>query len=480
MINEQFRGKRISVLGAGRSGVAAVRALARLGALVTLSDSKPICKLDSAVVIELSAMGIPLIGESSADMALPEGTENVIVSPGIPKRSEILYAAQQRNIPIWSEIELAFLLTEDPIIAVTGTNGKTTTTLLIAAILNRAGFDGVAAGNVSADEIKCTLVEAAVRESSPELQGSQKKRVIAAEISSFQLEWVQDFAPKVAVLTNITPDHLNRHASFEEYASAKSRIFDAQEQDDWAVVNYDDPVTREIGLSLNRQKRCWFTTASQPPDDGPCAWLPKDILTVRLTNGQSPVAIMHREDMPFTLPGIHSIQNVLAAAAAALAIGGDADSIADAVESFPRVAHRMELVREIEGVRYINNSMCTNVAAAVSSIMSLGSPAIVIAGGADKGLEFASLTDALHKKAKHLILIGSAAEKMETVFRAGSYTKISRSDSLEEAVQNAAHLAVSGDTVILAPACASFDMFDDFEDRGRAFRCAVQSLVTEC
>lgn len=477
VIQEQFSGKRISVLGAGRSGFAAAKTLARLGATVLLSDSKPISDLDSGSVAALLELGVEITGNADPVQAVPEGTDLVVTSPGIPRNSEVLIAAQSRNIPIWSEIELAYRLTNDPIVAVTGTNGKTTTTMLIAAMLERAGFDAVIAGNISADELKCTLVEAVTRSVGGESAHSIKTRVIAAEISSFQLEWVEKFAPKVAILTNVTPDHLNRYASFEEYAAVKTRIFKAQAPDDWAIVNYDDPVAREIGLRLKHVRRCWFTTASEPPDDGPCAWLPRELLTVRLTNGQSPVAIMHREDMPASLPGLHSIQNVLAAAAAALAMGADADSIADSVESFPGAAHRMEFVLDRNGVRYINNSMCTNIAAAVSSLLALDRPAVVIAGGADKGLDYSMLTDALVKKAKHLILIGSAAEKMEAVFREGNYSALSRAGTLEEAVLNAAALAKPGDVVILSPACASFDMFHDFEDRGRAFRNAVNSLA---
>jgi UDP-N-acetylmuramoylalanine--D-glutamate ligase len=303
--------------------------------------------------------------------------------------------------------------------------------------------------------------------------------LLVAEVSSFQLEWVERFAPHVGILTNITPDHLNRHASFAEYAQTKARLFAAQNVDDWAVVNYDNPAAREIGQSGLRARRVWFTREGSPPEDGPAAWLRAGVLTARLQEGVSPIALLHQDDLPPTLPGAHSVENVLAAAVAALAVGADAGAIAEAVREFSGVAHRMEFVAEIAGVRYINNSMCTNVAAAVNSLEALDRPAIVIAGGADKQLDFAPLTPALQRKARHLILIGAAAAKMEETFRAGGYTAIRLADRLEAAVREAQRLAQPGEVVLLSPGCASFDMFRDFEARGEAFRQVVRALQEE-
>lgn len=458
------------MIGAARSGIAAADALSRLGADVLLSDGKTAEQLGVARVAGLEATGAPFVLGGSVTEALPEGTHLVVTSPGVPKTAPILQEAVRRGIPVWSEIELAYRLTSAPIVAVTGTNGKTTTTLLIAAMLEAAGEPALICGNVSADEIKRTLVEAAV---SSDHSGNA---ILVAEISSFQLEWVETFAPKVAILTNITPDHLNRHASFDEYAHTKARIFAAQTADDWAVLNYDDPVTRKIGQAGLPGRLCWFTTGTRPPDDGPAAWVEEDILTVRL-EGHGAIPILPSRDLPFTLPGIHSVANVLAASVAALAIGAGAEAIAKAVRSFSGAAHRMEFVTEIRGVRYINNSMCTNVAAAIHSLAAMDRPTVVIAGGADKELDYAPLTPTLREKAKQLILIGAVADKMETIFRAGGYDAISRAATLEEAVQQAQRLTVPGDAVLLSPACASFDMFTDFEARGVAFRNAVRALT---
>jgi UDP-N-acetylmuramoylalanine--D-glutamate ligase len=459
---------KVSVIGAARSGIAAARALASLGATVTLSDSKPEAQLGEAAT-EASATGARCVFGASVDRALPEGTELVVTSPGVPATAEVLRAAVASGIPVWSEIELAYRLSVAPIIAVTGTNGKTTTALLLAAMLRESGRRATVCGNVSADEIKKTLVEAATEERS-------RDAALVAEISSFQLEWVERFAPRVAILTNITADHLNRHASFEEYAETKARIFRAQTADDWAVIGYDNPAARSIGLRALRARRVWFTTAGGPPDEGACAWVDRGDLTVRLSDQTSPVRVMRVSELPPALPGSHSVANVLAAAVGALAIGAQAEAIAAAVRAFQGVPHRMEWVGDVGGVRYVNNSMCTNVAAAVSSLEAMDRPTIVIAGGADKGLDFAPLAPALRDRAKQVILIGTAADKMERAFRDGGCTAISRAASLDEAVAVAAAAAGPGDAVLLSPACASFDMFRDFEARGAAFRSAVRRL----
>ena len=496
-----FHDKRISVIGAARSGLAAARILTRLGAHILLSDSQTAQQLGTARVAEIEATGAAFVLGANMETALPAGTELVVTSPGVPKTAPVLQEAVRRGIPVWSEIELAYRLTDAPILATTGTNGKTTTTLLLGAILQAAGKNALVCGNVSADEIKRTLVEAAVEASQPspltplprcgrgERSGSpfshsvgeggrgDEGALLVAEISSFQLEWIERFAPKVAILTNVTPDHLNRHASFDEYAQTKARLFAAQGPEDWAVLNYDNPTARAVGQSNLPGRRGWFTRSASPPDDGPAAWLQDGVLTVRLEPDVPAIAILPARDLPPSLPGAHSVENVLAASIAALAMGVEAETIARAVRNFGGVAHRMERVAEIGGVLYINNSMCTNVAAAIRSLEAMERPTIVIAGGADKGLDFAPLAPTLRARAKHLILLGAAAEKMETTFRAGGYANISRAETLQDAVTQARARAVPGDAVLLAPACASFDMFTDFEARGAAFREAVRALA---
>ena len=475
---EAFKGLRISVIGAARSGVSAARILTRLQAQVLLSDSSPLTKIGAERMAEIAATGARFVAGAGVEEALPPETELAVTSPGVPRSAEVLREAVRRGIPIWSEVELAYRLAEMPLIAVTGTNGKTTTTLLIAAMLEQAKRHPIVAGNISADEIKRTLVDAAFSTSklAPEAERQAGSAILVAEISSFQLEWVERFAPHVAVLTNITPDHLNRYDGFEDYAQTKARLFAGQAPEDWAVLNGDDPTVRRIGESGLTARRLWFTTQAEAPAAGPGAWAAEDRVQVRLLGKQTPEFTLPIREFSPALSGHHSVQNVLAAAAAALAVGADPEAIAEAVRTFPGVAHRMEFVREAAGVRYVNNSMCTNVAAAVSSLQSLNLPGVIILGGADKGLDFAPLVPALQKHARQVFLIGQAADKMEQVFRAGGYQVILRAETLEEAVKAAGRAARQGETVLLCPACASFDMFRDFEERGAAFRRAVNTL----
>lgn len=477
--SEAFKGLRISVIGAARSGVSAARILTLLGAQVLLSDSAPSENIGAERNAEIAATGARFAAGADAEEALPPGTDLVVTSPGVPRTAEVLQEAVRRGIPVWSEVELAYRLAAAPLIAVTGTNGKTTTTLLIAAMLEQSKLHPRVAGNISADEIKRTLVDAAFGTSAfaPQAERLAGNPILVAEISSFQLEWVEKFAPRVAVLTNITPDHLNRYNGFDDYAQTKARLFAAQGPDDWAILNYDDPAARRIGESGLPSKRLWFTTKQpQGAVQGSLAWVEGESVQVRLQETGEPDFLLPCREFSPALPGRHSVENVLAAAAAALATGAAPEAIAQAVRTFPGVAHRMEFVRAVGGVRYVNNSMCTNVAAAVSSLRSLDRPGIVIMGGADKGLDFAPLVPALKEHARQLLLIGQAAEKMESVFRAGGYTVILRAETLEEAIEAAGAIARPFETVLLCPACASFDMFRDFEERGTAFRRAVQNL----
>ncbi len=468
------RNRAVSVIGAARSGVAAAQALKALGARVLLSDSQSAEQLGQSRVDFIASSGISFVAGASVNDALPDGTELVVTSPGVWRTADVLVEAARRSIPIWSEIELAFRISPSRIIAVTGTNGKTTTTLLISEILRNAGVDTVVAGNISADEIKKTLVEAAF-EAFEEDAGD---RVLTAEISSFQLEWTDRFAPWIGLLLNVTPDHMNRHADFNEYFSAKAKLFAQQTENDWALLNFDDDAIRSCGFRDVHSQCVWISTKCRPCGDTPNAYLRDGELIVELDTGR-PVRIMAASDIPETLPGAHNVFNVLAAAAAASIAGVSPDEIEPAVRGFQGVPHRMELVAAINGVRFINNSMCTNVAASIASLQAIGRPAIVIAGGADKAMDFAPMAKPLARYAQQIILIGSAADKMETAFTAGGYTAIQRADSLEEAVEMAAKIAAPGQAVVLSPGCASFDMFRDFEARGEAFRTAVRQLCQD-
>ncbi len=465
-------GWRVCVIGAQRSGVAAAAVLKSLGAHVLLSDSRQATAFEAQLVADAAASASEVAFGASPQVAVPEDFDLVVTSPGVNKNAEVLRRAVRLGIPVWAEIELAYRIAPCRIVAVTGTNGKTTTSILTADILNRCGIEAEVAGNVSADNIKRTLVDAAA----DAREENAVNRVIVAEISSFQLEWVEQFCPFVAMLTNITPDHLNRHANFEEYASAKANLFRAQTSAEHAIFNADDAASVEIaargfhGTTLLVSNRSHLPSPSASVIDG---WMTID----PTTEHDDPIHLLRCDEMPPSLPGAHSITNALMAGTAAYLCGAQPECIGSAIKGFAGVAHRMEIVAEVNGVCYINNSMCTNVAAAIASIEAVHGPCIVIAGGADKELEYAPLAVVLEKHTKFAILIGNVADKMDETFRAGGFQRIYRAETLEEAVNHAASEASAGDTVLLAPACASFDMFRDFEHRGAAFREAVQHLV---
>ncbi len=453
----EFEGKRIVLIGMARTGLAAAPVLRRLGAQVRLTDSAPADRLGDRLETA-RRLGVEALAGASASEAL-EGAEIVVPSPGVPRDSEILRLAVQRGLPVLSEIEVAYRICRAPILAVTGTNGKTTTTVLLGEILREAGYTTRVAGNVAADELKQALITAADQ--------AEASDVICAEVSSFQLEWVDRFRPRAGILTNITPDHLDRHRTFAEYAACKERLFAAMRPDDVAVINALNAPARAIGERVHSM-RLWFDRGSGQGDN--CACVREGQMVVRW-QGQE-----HRlgSAQSLQIPGTHNLENALAAAGAAIAFGADPKVVAIALRAFRGVPHRMERVAEADGILYINNSMCTNVDAAVRSLEALERPAVLIAGGSDKNADYSPLGAVIARHARHLILIGDTADLIEASARGAGFSAITRASSMEEAVSAAIRQAQAGDAVILSPACASFGMFQDFEARGAAFRQAVR------
>ncbi len=476
-LRAMFTDQKITVIGTGRSGLDAAWVLARLGAKVTLTDNKTEAEHseeEHKAILQTGAAFVSYV--QNLNGAFPDRTALVVTSPGVPKRAAILEEAERRGLPILSEIELAFRITQAPLIGITGTNGKTTTTVLAAQMLEASEREAIICGNVSADGLKKTLVSAAYETRA--LPDSQKPPTLVAEISSFQLEWVENFAPLAAVLTNITADHLDRHKDFEEYSETKAQIFAAQTFGSLAIVNYDDPAARSIGETLPPERMIPFSL--DLPDRFEYGAAVRDgVLIVRLPGMLRFEPILPFTEFPDTLPGTHSLQNALAAAAAALHAGATPEGAAQAIREFKGVPHRMETVADINGIRYINNSMCTNVAAGIRSLEAMTRPTILLAGGVDKGSDFCSLVPALKNQTKFTLLYGKDAGKLERAFRESGYNTLERVETLEEAVRKAADLAVSGDTVLLAPICASFDQFTNFEQRGETFRKIVQRHAAE-
>jgi len=451
LANGLISGKRISVVGLGRrSGIPVAEVLHDMGATVFGSDSSP------REVLEGDLRGLEMRGieaEFGGHTGRVLDADFIVKSPGVPMDIPILERAKEVGVPVYDEVEVAFWLCRAPIVAVTGSNGKTTTVSLIAGMLERSGLRALPAGNIG-----YPLSRAAVEATCDD--------IVVAEISSFQLEGTERFRPHIAVLLNITPDHLDRHGSFERYVDIKSRIFLNQGPEDFAVVNYDDPPSLRAARGI-RSRLCPFSAGGEP---SPGAFVRSG--EIILSVGGSEVGICRADELK--LRGPHNLMNSLAAAIASYLAGADPGPIADFLRSFRGIEHRLEFVRELEGVAYFNDSKATNVDAAKRALESFDRPIVLIAGGRDKMGDFGSLRDLVRSRVKAVILMGEAADKIESSWR--GLTDIRRSGSMEEAVRTARGIAVEGDVVLLAPACASFDMFRDYEHRGEAFKEAVRSL----
>jgi len=451
----EYQNKRVAIIGMGRSGMAAAAALKEVGAQVTLYDRKPASDL-SAAVHEARRLGIEA-RPGTEDITL-DGVDVLVPSPGVHASHPALVEAVRRGIEVISEIELAYRLSPAPIIAVTGTNGKTTTTIMIGQMLQAAGFDAIIGGNVAAGDIHLPLTTAA--------RQAKSESVLVAEISTFQLEWIRSFRPKIGALLNIAADHGDRHTR-DEYVSLKLRLFANQQPDDFAVLNADDPtVMAHSGGIVSRKV---FFSRQIEPDEG--AWIKDGDVVVRIGGLQHRICAV--QDIP--LKGAHNVENVLAAAAAVMAFGADPERAAEAVRRFKPVEHRLEPVANIGGVAYINNSMCTNVAALERSLEAMDQPVVLIAGGKFKGPEedLRRAGKAMAAGAKSVVVIGDSADALEQAVRMAGLSSVCRADSMDDAVEKAGYLAQPGDVVLLAPAAASFDMFENFEHRGRAFKEAV-------
>lgn len=464
----EFLGQNIAVIGLAATGLATARVLQGLGANVTVYDGKPESELDAARVAEArEIVGVRLqFGTSEIDWA---NTDLVVPSPGVPRYAPPLVEAVQRGVLVLGEIEVAYRLAQAPILAITGTNGKTTTTALLGAICRAAGLQTWVAGNIAEDAgVRLPLIQAAMR--------APAQGVIVAEISSFQLEWVYKFRPKVAAWLNLSADHLDRYKDMAEYARAKSNIFRAQTADDVAVINGDDYETIRYSEGVGKAQRGAFTV-----EGGFVAHYSKGEDSITYSKEGWLSAYYRQEHAfvgPLPLPGRHNRANMIAAVGMADAIGVPLEMMARAIKTFKGVAHRMEFVRDVNGVRYINNSMCTNPAAVKASVSAIDTPLVAIAGGLHKGGDLAPMAAPLAKHARRVVLIGqSKAEVADALQREGYAPEdIAFAETLPDAVAQAAHVAQPGETVMLVPGCASFDMFTGFEQRGQVFRDAVNAL----
>jgi len=449
-----LRNKRVLVVGLGRSGLAAALFLRRQGAIVTVTDIKPPATF-GPMLPGLLAEKIGLaLGLQRVELFLAH--ELVVVSPGVPWNLPQLQAARERGIPIVPEVEVAGWYMDAPIVGVTGSNGKTTTTALLGKMLEASGFPTFVGGNIG---VALTSAVDAVKAGS----------IVVAELSSFQLEAIRDFRPHVAVLLNISPNHLDRHPSFEAYAQAKRQIFRNQRAEDYAVLNADDPWVRSLGPALVSRK-VFFSRIEQVL----CGPFVSNGNIVYRTGNLERVLLETRE---VRLRGSFNLEDVLAAAAAACVLGADFEAVRRAVREFKGVEHRLEYVHDVCGVDFYNNSKATSVDATVKSVEAFERGIHLIMGGKDKGAPYAPLRPLLKDRVRDVLLIGAAADRIAQELSGA--VELVRAGDLETAVIEAFQRARPGDVVLLAPACSSFDQFQDYEHRGRVFKELVGRLARD-
>jgi UDP-N-acetylmuramoylalanine--D-glutamate ligase len=441
-------GQRVLVVGAARSGIAAARFLLSRGAVVTISDRRPLEEMGEA-----RTLGVLLeSGGHNRETFLEQ--DAVVLSPGVSAALPEVAAARQKGIPVMAEAELGARFLRGRLIGISGSNGKTTTTALTGKLFEAAGFHTQVGGNIGTPLV--SLVDT-----------SRADTINVVELSSFQLETIQQLRPTVAVVLNVTPDHLDRHGSFEAYAAAKGRLFENQTPQDFAVLNADDATCRRYAESARAQVLMF----SRLHEVAAGAWLEEGDLVY--SSGAYSYTVMGVEEIP--LKGGHNVENVLAALCAALALDANPQAIRTGVREFQAVEHRLEFVVRIQDVDYYNDSKATNVDAALKSLEAFDGKVVIILGGLDKGSDYTALIPLLKKKARVALLIGSAAEKIAS--HLGDSAPLVRAETLEVAVRAAATHARPGDTVLLAPACASFDQFRNFEHRGEVFKELVRKLI---
>lgn len=447
----ELNGKRVLVLGLGRSGLASALFLKSHGARVTVSDTKSEDQLRDHIPALLDA-GIAVETGGHSQRTL-QNQDLMVVSPGVPVDAPPIVQAKTLGQQVIGEIELASQFLKGPIVAITGSNGKTTTTTLVGEILSAGGFKTLVGGNIG------TAAVSLAEQSTPE-------SAIVLEVSSFQLETISAFRPKVAIVLNVTPDHLDRHRTFPAYVDAKARIFENQTPDDFAVLNADDPTCVELARRTRAQV-FWFNRRREVEAG---AFVRGAQIVFRQNDAEQ--IVMPVSEIP--LKGAHNLENVLAAVCAGALMGCQAENIRSAVRTFKAVEHRLEFVANVRGVEYYNDSKATNVDATIKALESFPAGIHLILGGKDKGSDYTALNELLRQRVKTVYTIGAAAEKIESQIKGAA--RIVSAGNLESAIKQAASTAQPGDIVLLAPACASFDQFQNYEHRGRVFKELVHEL----
>lgn len=447
----ELNNKRVLVVGLGRSGVASALFLQSRGAKVTVSDSKPEDQLRQEIPALLDH-GIAVETGRHGERTF-QNQDLIVVSPGVPVDAQPLVQARALGEPVIGELELAAEFLPGPIVAITGSNGKTTTTTLVGEILAKSGMKTLVGGNIGTPAV--SLVDKGTPET-----------ITVLEVSSFQLETIRTFRSKVAAVLNVTPDHLDRHRTFESYAAAKARVFENQRAQDFAVLNADDPIC--VSMTANIKAQVFWFNRKREVNQG--AFVRQGAVHLRRDGAEHEV--MPVSEIP--LKGAHNVENVLAAICTAELMGCPPQTIRAAVREFKAVEHRLQYVAAVRGVEYYNDSKATNVDATIKALESFQGKIHLILGGKDKGSDYTVLNGLLRERVKYVYTIGAAAEKIQNHI-AGA-TRIVSSGTMDHAVAQATANAQPGDVVLLAPACASFDQFQNYEHRGRVFKELVLAL----
>lgn len=443
--------KKTLVVGAGKSGIAASLFLAAKGAEVELTDSKSAGELNipaslAEARIKLSLGSYPVVGSGEYTL--------LVVSPGVPLAAAPVKNALKAGIPVVGELELAARFVRAPVVAITGTNGKTTTTALIGEIFQNAGCHTLVAGNIGKP-----LIE----------EAENDYDVIVLEVSSFQLETASTFKPRVGAVLNITPDHLDRHLTVENYALIKARLFANQDNHDFAVLNHDDPHTKSLSL-MCPGKVVYFSRLARLRE----GVFVQNGQIVNISEGQTEYILPIEE---LKIPGAHNLENALAAVACCRFLGVGTQILAGALRNFAGVAHRLELVGKVDDVRYVNDSKGTNPDASIKALGSFSAPVVLIAGGRNKGNDFTDFVRAIKEKTRALILLGESAGEIGRLAQKEGVINIRRAKDMENAVYLARDEARAGDVVLLSPGCASWDMFANYEERGNLFKKIVLEMI---
>lgn len=455
MNGKDMKNKKVLVVGMGKSGIAAAEALIKLGAEVYVQDSKKPEDVDTKLKEYLDAHGaICYFGEKPGCI---DKIDMMVLSPGVPLEVDFVKEAEKKGVEIIGELELAYRVGRGSYVAITGTNGKTTTTTLVGEIFKNAGRKTHVVGNIGVAVVSASL-------------DAEPDAWLVTEVSSFQLETIKDFKPVVSTILNLTPDHLNRHHTMENYGAAKARIFENQDETGFYIANFDDPASFELSRQCKNARVVPFSKTEEF-DFGVYV---KDGSIVINDGKKEPVVLCGTEELK--IPGAHNLENALAAAALAYFAGIEPDAIADTLRSFQGVEHRLEYCDTVDGVKFVNDSKGTNPDASVKAIDAMKENIILIAGGYDKGSDFTDFIKSFDGRVKCMVLLGNTAPKIKEQAEAVGFHNIIMAKNMEECVSEAFKTAEAGDTVLLSPACASWDMYKCFEERGEHFKKCVNSL----